>query len=213
MKVCYIVLTCEKYIDTRYEWQKETMFRDVESNTIYYLGHKMDLDKRIYSWGANDNYSSLPYKFYDFFKNMNLDYDWYILIDDDTFVYHNRLIESLSKYDKNENIVEGYIVKHIESSEWGIYFSGGAGTVLSRPVYDSICKLLRNTSSEYRVPHWCADISLGMWLKTISNIEFKHNCFYCPDMYREGLHISKQMITFHHLKTREDYLLCNSFSN
>jgi hypothetical protein len=59
--------------------------------------------------GAPDDYLSLPYKFYYFFRNIEMDkeYDWYVFIDNDTFVYHDRLEKSLEAYYPNEWIVEG----------------------------------------------------------------------------------------------------------
>jgi hypothetical protein len=52
MRICYIVLTCEKYIDTRVKWQMKTMFKNIDPTDIYYLGHKMDVSNRLFSWGG-----------------------------------------------------------------------------------------------------------------------------------------------------------------
>ena len=65
MRVAYIVLTCEKYISTRVQWQLQTMFRHVDRSDLYFLGHTMDPDRRLFSWGAGDSYEELPSKFID----------------------------------------------------------------------------------------------------------------------------------------------------
>lgn len=204
MNICYIVLTCEKYLTTRLVWQLETCFKEVDKKDIYYLGPYMDVTKQMYSWGAPDNYASLPYKIYDFFRNIRLEYDWYMLIDDDTYVYHKRFVEHLLQYNPNDLIAEGKLLNHIQNTEWGVYHSGGAGTVLSRAVYNHLCEYLR-FSLDSCVPHWCADISLGYWLKKIPHILMKNNDLFCPDNYNPSIHSLDKMLTFHHLKEWSDY--------
>lgn len=204
MKLCYIVLTCEKYLETRVEWQKKTVFQNVDSQDIFYLGPYMNIRKQMYSWGAGDDYHSLPYKLYDFFRNIQLDYDWFMLIDDDTFVYHDRLVKHLSKYNPNHLIAEGHILTHIAHTKWGLYHSGGAGTVLSNATYLALCNYLR-LSKDNKVQHLCADISLNYWLKQIPNIVMKHNHNFHTDKYNPETDDIQNAITFHHLKEWNDY--------
>ncbi len=207
MRLCYIVLTCQKYLDTRVEWQKKTVFQNVDPRDIFYLGPYMDIMKQMYSWGAGDDYQSLPYKFYDFFRKIQLDYDWFMLIDDDTFVYHDRLMKYLLKYNSNDFIAEGRLLTHISESEWGLYFSGGAGTILSKATYLALCNYLR-FSKDSKVPHWCADISLTYWLKQIPNIDMRNNYYFYPDKYNSEKDDIQNAITFHHLKEWNDYQIC-----
>jgi hypothetical protein len=204
MRLCYIVLTCKKYLDTRVEWQKKTVFKNVDPRDIFYLGPHMDIMNHIYSWGAGDDYHSLPYKFYDFFRKIQLDYDWYMLMDDDTYVFHDRLVNHLSKYNPNDLFAEGKIITHIADSEWGLYHSGGAGTILSKATYEQLCHYLRYSNNS-KVPHWCADISLGYWLKQIPTIDMKNNNYFYPDIYDPNVHNLSNAITFHHLKEWSDY--------
>ena len=205
MKICYIILTCEKYISTRTVWQLETMLVSVPREDIYYLGHKMVQDQRLFSWGAADDYNSLPYKFVDFFRNTHLDYDWFILIDDDTYVYHDRISTLLSTYSPTDSISIGHVLDHIQHTEWGLYLSGGAGTVLSRTTYNKICDFLSVKERHAEVHHWCADICLGLWLKSCG-VQMIHNHQFHTDTYRPGIDLLEHSITFHHLKIREDYL-------
>jgi len=204
MKICYIVLTCKKYIDTRVEWQKKTVFKNVDPRDILYLGHHMDVMNHIYSWGAGDDYQSLPYKFYDFFRKIQLDYDWYMLIDDDTYVFHDRLVKHLSRYNPNDLFAEGKILTHISYMEWGLYHSGGAGTILSRASYNWLCDYLRN-NKDSRVPDDSADICLGYWLKKHPDMDMKNNNSFHPDNYDPEKHDLHSAITFHHLTEWNDY--------
>jgi hypothetical protein len=208
MRIAYIVLTCKKYESTRIPWQKDTVFYHVDPQDIYYLGERMDSEKRLFSWGAGDDYDSLPYKFLDFFRHSCLNYDWYFLMDDDTFLYVDRFqqhVAALSIMPHEQPYAEGHVLTHIANSEWGVYHSGGAGTLLSAYTYHAVQDLLKGFPSNYRTPHWCADISLGMWLKSIPDIQLVHNNLYHYESAKDGDHV-KDALTFHHLSTQDDYL-------
>jgi hypothetical protein len=210
MRIAYIVLTCEKYINTRMRWQMNTVFSSVNPADVFYLGHTMRPEDRLYSWGAGDDYESLPYKFVDFFRWSRLDYDWYFLMDDDTYVYTDRLQEQVNAITqtgvnpRQDPYMEGHILTHIAHTPWGIYHSGGAGTLLSARVYQEVGQMLCGISGEYRSPHWCADICLGLWTKGIPGIRMEHSDRYHTDMDRAD--DIGSALTFHHLKTEEDYL-------
>jgi len=207
MKVCYIVLTCNKYFENRVQWQLETMFKDVNKQDIYFLGHTMDVDRRLYSWGAPDDYNGLPYKFVDFFKHLDITYDWYMFIDDDTYVFHSRLLSLLEQYNTEQLYSIGKRLDHVKDSEWGVYHSGGAGTVLSNSLYVKIRELLcsKQTVQEC-VPHWCADICMGIWTRSIpESITVHYNAFH-SDCYNSNTDTLANAITFHKLSSRPDYL-------
>ena len=211
MRIAYIVLTCEKYTRTRMRWQARTVFSSVNRADVFYLGHEMSAENHIYSWGAGDNYESLPYKFADFFRWSGLDYDWYFLMDDDTYVYTDRLqaqVKAITYSGVNpqqDAYMEGHILTHIAHTQWGAYHSGGAGTLLSARIYQEVSQMLRDIPGEYRSPHWCADICLGLWTRGIPAIRIEHSDKYHTDMAQAG-DDTRSAITFHHLKTEEDYL-------
>jgi hypothetical protein len=204
MRVAYIVLTCEKYVNTRVQWQLQTMFRHVDRSDLYFLGHTTDPDRRLFSWGAGDSYEELPSKFIDFFKHTDLDYDWYILIDDDTFVFTERLTALLSTYQSHDSFAVGQLLDHVRDTYWGYYLSGGAGTILSRMLYQQLCTYVRTAPMNFVSCHWCADISLGMWIKRVGGQLFHHPDFHADiyDPLKGGL---QQAITYHHLKEWNDY--------
>ena len=206
MRICYIVLTCEKY-STRREWQLATMFKHFPKEDIYYLGHTMDVDSRLFSWGAGDAYDMLPYKFLHFFKNMKLDYDWYVFIDDDTFVFHDRLVQLLTHKNSEEPICIGKKLDHIQHTPWGTYMSGGAGTVLSKSLYTQLCdfiQIIPNPSG--LIFHWCADICLGIWIRLVRNVQYINHPGFNTEMHLYCNASLTYDITFHHLKQWDDYL-------
>lgn len=210
MRICYIILTCEKYFDTRAKWQLETMFENINKDDIYFLGHKMDTENRLYNWGAPDDYNSLPFKFIHFFKYIHLDYDWYVLIDDDTYVYHDQLRKMLEKYYSNKTLCIGRLLRHIEHTPWGIYLSGGAGTVLSRTLYEYLRMYITYNPLQNLALHWCADICLGLWIKQIQGYVIIDNPNFHTEYYNKLEDNIENAITFHRLKVKDDYELCKN---
>lgn len=204
MRIAYIILTCEKYISTRVSWQLQTMFQHVDRSDLFFLGHTTDPEQRLFSWGAEDSYEQLPHKLIDFFKHTDLDYDWFIVIDDDTFVFTDRLATLLSTYSSQDSIAIGQLLDHIRDSHWGLYLSGGAGTVLSRTLYKQLCSYIRTTPLHLVACHWCADICLGMWIKLLGGTLTHHPQFHA-DIYNPSKDDLHQSITFHHLKEFKDY--------
>jgi hypothetical protein len=207
MKVCYIVLTCNKYFENRVQWQLETMFKHVDKQDIYFLGHTMDVDRRLYSWGAPDDYNGLPYKFVDFFRHLDIEYDWYMFIDDDTYVFHSRLVSLLEQYSPDQLCSIGKRLDHVKDSQWGAYLSGGAGTVLSNSLYRQIRGLLRSKETvQDCAPHWCADICMGIWTRSIpESVTIHYNAFH-SDRYNSNTDTLATAITFHKLHTHPDYV-------
>jgi hypothetical protein len=204
MRIAYIVLTCEKYASTRVPWQLQTMFSTIDRNDIYFLGHTMDPSRRLFSWGADDSYEQLPSKFVDFFKHTDLDYDWFILIDDDTYVFTDRLSAFLSSQSSHDSFAVGQLLDHLNGTYWGLYLSGGAGTVLSRMLYHQLRAYVRSAPPSLISCHWCADICLGMWIKQVGGALFHHPQFHA-DIYNPAKDDLEKSITFHHLKEWKDY--------
>jgi len=184
------------------------MFKDVEPANIYYLGHTMDQEKRLFSWGAEDTYEQLPQKFMDFFRHTQLDYDWYILIDDDTYVFTDRMESYLTNHHPHDSFALGQLLDHIHYSYWGKYLSGGAGTVISRMLYYQLCSYVRSNTNEAVACHWCADISLGTWIKRVGGQMFNESRFHA-DIYDPSKDNLDEALTFHHLKEWKDYEAMN----
>ena len=100
MKIAYILSTCEKYKDTRVKQQTESFSKYIDMNDVYYLSCKMDIDNRIFGWNSLDDSFNIIFKYIYFFQNVTLDYDWYFFGDDDTYVFHERLVSLLKSKSK-----------------------------------------------------------------------------------------------------------------
>lgn len=203
MRIAYVLLTCEKYSNTRVIWQLETSLSHVPREDIYYLGHTMDQAKRFFNWGAADDYNSLPVKMLHLFQNMSFDsYDWIFIADDDTYIVTDRLPALLAPYDPTQYVSMGKVLDHIKD-EYFEYYSGGAGTILSRALFDKIQAHVR--ICPFPIIHWCADICLGKWLIDVLSVPIQNNNDFHMEYYQPMADSLETAITFHHLKEWYQY--------
>ena len=204
MKICYIISTCDKYIDSRVKYQMEIMFKGIDKNDIYYLTSKPNIDKRYFGWFCPDDPQNITWKYIHFIYNMNIPYyEWYIFIDDDTFVYHNRLKNMLTQYNSNENYYIGKELDHIKN-EFCLYMSGGAGYAISKPLYLLIKEYVKTTGINNSFKHWCDDLCIGIWIQNIAKehpIKQINNDLFHVDLNANA----NTAITVHKVITKEQY--------
>lgn len=173
MKICYIISTCDKYLDTRVKYQMETFLSDIDKNDIFYLTSKSNIEKRYFGWNCMDDEKNISWKYIHFFYNMTtiLNYDWYIFIDDDTFVFIDRLKQLLKNYDKSSLYYIGNELDHIKQ-EFCLYMSGGGGYAISNGLYKILHKYVIETGINNSYKHWCDELCIGLW---INEMKEKHN--------------------------------------
>ena len=212
MKVCYIILTCEKYLETRSRWQREYCFSTISPNDYYFLSCKPSKNS-VYGWNTIDTYESCPLKYIAFFKNMNLEYDWYVFIDDDGFVFPDRMYKALENIDKTHSLYIGCQMDHLKNLK---FMSGGAGFILSNKAYKLVKQYVRNNNMTWvqrcRKEMEYSDVSMGQWIQNINHggrnlIKLKPdilNLSYLPHQNEEEL---RTFLTFHYLKSESEYQL------
>ena len=213
MKICYIISTCDKYIDIRVKCQMETFLSDVDKNDIYYLTSKTNKEKRHFGWNCMDDCQNITWKYIHFIKNMNdiFSYDWYILIDDDTFVFIQRLKTLLNLYNKDDLYYIGNELDHIKN-EFCLYMSGGGGYAISNGLY----KLIYNYINKIGIDNayyplinlkeqFCDDLCIGIWineLKKNHNIIQIDNKNFLIDLHKNDYELNNA-ITIHKTRTKE----------
>lgn len=206
MKICYIILTCEKYINTRVKWLRETCLFNVDQSDLYFLSCKPK-EPNIYGWNTPDNYEGCPLKYIKFFQNMTLDYDWYFFMDDDTFIFTDRLRKYVDKFNANEPL---YIGIRCQNYSFPIYMSGGAGFLLSKSLYNALIIHIRENQEQHLLQSIYGDLSVGLWLTHINKqIIIEEENVFNPIMYKKDDDLTK-CISFHYLKTENDYQICKS---
>jgi hypothetical protein len=156
MRVCYIISTCTKYLDNRVINQINSFLKHIPRNDIYYLTKFINENLRHFCFDLTDTLEYLTYEYID----INNLYDWYIFIDDTTFVFHNRLIKLLENYNSNENY---YIGKILDNN-----ISDGICYILSNSLYNLIIKLVRD-NSKGSLLYWCDDLCINLYIQNIAN--------------------------------------------
>lgn len=168
LKVAFVILTCENNIKTLTEYQKQTFLIDINIKDIYFLS-ATTCEDRYFSYNSPDSYEHCPIKYIRFFKNIQLNYDFFLFIDDDTFVNVkklNKLLNSIKlsyrgplyigytdqlivdyymdllNFDKQLNVY--FTTGTLPRSRFGTYFclSGGGGFVLNQASYQIISNVM-----------------------------------------------------------------------
>ena len=206
MKNCYIISTCDKYLDTRVKYQMETFLGDVNKNDIFYLTSRPNIEKRHFGWNCMDDDKNITWKYIHFFNNMSniLEYDWYIFVDDDTFIFIDRLKLLLKNYNKDELYYIGNELDHIKN-DFCIYMSGGAGYAISNGLYKLLYKYVKDTGINNSYKHWCDDLCIGLWineLKNKNNIIQIDNKNFLVDPHKNDNELNNA-ITIHRTMTEE----------
>jgi len=222
MKICYIISTCDKYLQTRVKYQMDIMLKNVNKEDIYYLTSKPDIENRRFGWNCMDDGKNITWKYIHFIFNMNIpDYDWYIFIDDDTFVFENRLKNLLSNYDSNENYYIGKELDHIKN-QFCLYMSGGAGYAISKALYYLITEYVRKIGkNEAYYPlinlqnQWCDDLCIGLWIQKIAKTnkvnQLNNNLFHISEHENESQ--LTDSVTFHKVITKDQYEFYKSIAD
>jgi hypothetical protein len=199
----------------------DIMLKNVKREDIYYLTSKPDVDKRHFGWFSMDDTQNITWKYIHFIYHMNIpDYDWYILIDDDTFVFENRLKKFLTNYNSNENYYIGKELDHIRS-QFCLYMSGGAGYAISKSLYALITEYVRKIGkNEAYYPlinlkeQWCDDLCVGLWIQEIAKTnkvnQFNSNLFHLAEHENESQ--LTDAITFHKVIKKEQYEFYSSIA-
>jgi hypothetical protein len=207
MRTCYIISTCDKYLETRVKYQMDTMLKNVDRQDIFYLTTKPNIENRQFGWYCMDDIQNITWKYIHFIYNMNiLDYDWYIFIDDDTFVFKNRLETLLSLYNPNECYYIGKELDHIKN-DYCIYMSGGAGYAISNGLYKLINNYLKNIGINNSYKHWCDDLCIGLWIQEIkkdNDVKQINNNLFNTGLQNDDSEL-KTAITIHKVITKELY--------
>lgn len=210
MKIGYIIKTCDKYLDNRVVNQANTSLQNININDLFYLTSKPDISRRHFGWNTDDSYRHLTLKVLNFLYHIDCNeyhYNWYVFMDDDTFVFTDRLAEFLSKFDSNINYYIGKELDHIKK-DFCLYMSGGAGYIMSKSLFILLQSHIKNNGIEFSNKHWCEDLTVGLLIQELANIH--NNIIHLnDDRFHVGIHQNEQeienAITFHNVREEEQF--------
>ena len=212
MRICYIISTCDKYLDTRVKVQMEKMLKNVDKEDIYYLTSSPNHENRQFGWHCMDDDKNITWKYVHFIYNMNIpQYDWYMFIDDDTYVFKNRLETFLTQYNYNESYYIGKECPQVKE-EFCVYMSGGAGYAISNALYKLIYNYIKTTGINNSFKHWCDDLCVGLWINELKQnnvINQIHSNLFHTRLHKNEKALNESL-TFHKVVNEELYLFYSS---
>lgn len=228
MKIKYIVITCEKYHDTRVKSVRETWGNE---ENITFLSDKTIGDDIVGFDYLIKGYENIWMKLYEFLKkNTDFDQDWYFFTDDDTFVNKKNTNSLLDGYNPESLLCLGHVgalnadATDLDGNFTGFplhtimgkntelpirYVSGGAGFILSRSSMKSICNYL-NTLEQYQVPRsYNSDVTFGFWMRNCGIVIKDIFGFWWtnPKELNHDIDVVKSSYTYHYISDSEMFNL------
>jgi hypothetical protein len=165
MKVIIFVHTCEKYEECRAKIIENTWGKD--KNVVFITDNKKSSLKNYiyigpYKQGPTYHPENVIKMFNLFLKNYS-DYDFFMIIDDDSYLYIDKLKLYLSFFDKNDNYMIGDFLNWIAprnepyfTCDYNKWISGGPGIVLTKKCIETFLYLI----TQHNIPYTNHDVWL-----------------------------------------------------
>lgn len=214
MKILYIIKSCDNYYNTRFSYIKKGWLTKINYLSDYLVLTGSIDGEKIYKCNCNDDYIGTAEKVKNFIINNEfLNYDWYFLIDDDVFVFPDRL----------ENFIQ---VQNIEPESSTIIgnlncffgeigedsFCGGAGILMTKKTINLIKNFV--IEDEVSCNYTCDDCflycsSLKLKLQIINNSKGDSSLGkFIPTFYKENHVIAEkidQYVLLHMIRTETEH--------
>lgn len=182
---------------------------------VVFVSDEHNRENNIFKFSDSSDYKSAEEKILNLIKELKINNtkDWYFIVDDDTFVH----IENLIEYTKNAN--PNYVHGYLAHNDWwnGLeYIQGGAGTLISKEIIERI-----NPNSIVNYNTGFCDVALGLILKA-NSIQVKgcnksDNCLFLANSFNKFKNIGKEKllkkITFHEVRSYDDMKEIMNFYN
>ena len=222
MKILYGIFTCEKYLNTRCEWIKDTWLKNIDIEDNYFFIAHDNIGDKIIGFNVKDDYKNLPYKFIEYIKyvgeNFIDKYDWFHFSDDDCYIYPDRLKSLLKEYINEKFCIScryGYLkdvigldLINVGMNYNSIYPGGGASFTLNRETLKKLNNYLCETKDIFI--HHNSDVSFGIWLNKCGMNNYKHSEYLGYTNPTELGHDTdriKKNITYHYCNKETFYYL------
>jgi hypothetical protein len=194
MKLCYVILTCEPYLKTRCVWLRNSWLAHIEQEDDYrFLSSVPNPSQKVLGWNTPDTYEGCAQKYACLMKFADLpEADWYVFVDDDTFVFPKRLRRRLAMHSPDECLVVG---KHLQDNPIPT-MSGGAGFAATRTVFKKMQEYVQmygfTPSTHY------SDVTFGEVTQKIPNVVHVHDSTFSSHPHTEEGNINTST-TFHYV--------------
>ena len=220
MRILYVIQSCDNYVETRCKTSVETWVTKINHKSDYIILTSNSNKEKTFSTKTRDDYWSLPDKWTVFLRRYDFsNYDWIFCIDDDNFVFPERLENYINQnnFNPNEPVVIGS--RHCDFREMGdVIFCGGGGILMSKKSIEILIEHIISDSFETR--YLCHDCFMFFIFKknnlTIINSNQNGEMegpFYSgkPPEMTHHKHLYDSCITMHYCDNEFKHLLYNKY--
>ena len=194
-----IVLTCDKYLESRCQAIKKTWGSVL--NTVYLTDST--IGGEFLGYNTPKTYEGIQDKYYQFFLNFDFTEKYYFFVDDDTFI-NIKMLEALELPQQDKFCIgRETVVNPDQTDKYGqntgyplhllrgvgchlpiVYPSGGSGFIVSRRACLDIQSFLRGAGDSKPLSGH-SDVTFGFWMRA-SGCPFFHSSLFWWDT-RENL--------------------------
>lgn len=224
ISIMYCIITTKKYSD-RINNIIETWLSNVNPKDYYFFSDEENIEKKILkTTDKSGYYEDLSYKLFNgiryIIENHINEYDWFMICDDDTYVFKNELKILLK--DINENIPTsiGYLFKDYPNINHGLdvpkyttkyteWFAGGPGFLINRELMKLLYDHITPNDIE-KIPGFnrFSDLALSCMIKSVNGKMIHSDLFNQNTPENEAKYnINKKEvinnISFHYVKGKK----------
>ena len=217
MKIKFVILTCPKYHDTRLKTIEETWGLNKD---ILWLSDENIGNNIIGFDDIPRGYDYVWMKYLRLFERVDINADWVVFCDDDTWVNYKNLYSILENNNTDEPIVigrlgylgpdgtdlngqqTGYPIASIkgDNSELPLsYCGGGAGFALNIKAFKSIKNYINSNVNKVTAYH--SDVTIGFWMRN-SGIKMINNDTFWWGTHKSLNHSDEEVVsntTYHYV--------------
>ena len=134
---------------------------------IYFATDVHSTDLRFIKCSDRNDYKSTGEKQINLCLNLLRDKpntEWYVLADDDTYIYKDHLIEILNNFkDHKEPIIIGKAINYCPWNRDLLFVSGGAGIVMNRSALEKVCEFfsIKENYNHHTKVQYYGDVAIG----------------------------------------------------
>lgn len=187
----------------------KTFGMNIKEDIYFFSDRSIDINNYL-CLTNDDSYNSCVAKnvlgFIYFYENLLNKYDWFMCIDDDTYLNINNLNQSINIFDSNTNICIGNIIACWPQDRMLQYPSGGAGYIISRRSLETIIKDLKYYRDiNYIINNYpqirFSDVFIGKILNDNKITLINDNLFSGENW--KNLKLNKNNISYHYVKKND----------
>jgi hypothetical protein len=203
MKLLIFVYTCAAYEKTRALLIENSWAKDNLDIVFVTDNPKSQLKNSLYLGEYTTSYLKDPLIVGQIFNRCLteprfIDYDWYMITDDDSYLFIDKLKEFLTFFDENNSYMIGNYYWKLRSPAWNSHeykwSSGGCGHVFTKSAILKLSSIIQTNTVRLQ--------NEDVWLNELTKRNFTIQRVHCPGFYQwpehpEYANDDKRLISIH----------------